>query len=320
MNVVTDDELVAEDDFFVSVSEHDHRKFLPATSADVFRKADRLAEAVRDWEQGRGRKNVWETLSKASGVSYHPDGLLYDAELRVFLDPCEQIMFDGMHVLFSNGVCQLETGLALQHLVNTPDWDYNDFREFVKADFRCPKAGASHGDWATRAKAVASQREDALRRKGAFPCTASEMTLILPVFLHYLQVVVSKKWEVGDILASYEALSDVCRLFKDCKQGRRGGSQALRQASAKHLRLFNTAYGKDNAIPKHHYEQHLGDGRFQRTLDCFAGERKNHELKSCAEFHKSGIAFDRQVLLRAITSQLGDLNNDSLYGDQLYSG
>ncbi len=105
LNVVTDDELVAEDDFFVSVSEHDHRKFLPATSADVFRNADRLQEAVRDWEQGRGRKNVWEKLSKASRVSYHPDGLLYDAELRVFLDPCEQIMFDGMHVLFSNGLC-----------------------------------------------------------------------------------------------------------------------------------------------------------------------------------------------------------------------
>ncbi len=100
------------------------------------------------------------------------------------------------------------------------------------------------------------------------------MMTVLPVSLHYLQTVVAKVYDLGDVLASYEALADVCRLFQRCKFGKPAETE-LRAAATRHLRLFKLARGEDAAKPKHHMEQHLGVGSFPWVSDCFAGERNN---------------------------------------------
>ena len=200
-------------------------------------------------------------LSKASGISYHQEGLLYDEELREHVLPSEVIMYDGMHVLYSNGIWQHETGLVLHKLSALPRWDDDDWKNFARADFRNHH---HYGTWSGRANTVSAQREAAFKSNASFPCTASEMMMVLPVFLHYLQTVVAKVYDLGDVLASYEALADVCHLFQQCKFGKPAEPE-LRAAATRHLRLFKLAHGEDAATEASHGTA-LGGGFLPKGL------------------------------------------------------
>ena len=57
-------------------------------------------------------KKAFNTLETATGITYNPDGLLYDSELRPFIDVIASTTFDWMRVfLCFGGVMQFESFL-----------------------------------------------------------------------------------------------------------------------------------------------------------------------------------------------------------------
>ena len=88
LNVVADEPVGGHDDFFASIVEHDRRRFVRAKCTDIWRKANRLALAVRAWEAGRATKGSWEKLSKALEISYHQEGLRAFSMMKNFASTC----------------------------------------------------------------------------------------------------------------------------------------------------------------------------------------------------------------------------------------
>ena len=82
----------------------DKSKFLELTGEEFYKLVDRVAAAV-----GTMTKADFTRLEKATGINYNPDGVIFDLELRAFIDVIASTTFDWMHVfLCSGGAMQFE--------------------------------------------------------------------------------------------------------------------------------------------------------------------------------------------------------------------
>ena len=115
--------------------------------------------------------------------------------------------------------------------------------------------------------------------------SASEVMSALPLFMHFVEVVVAPKF--GEILrselASLRSLHDVTSLLRRAKNLGSVTEEELTAAQRQHHIDFVQAYNEDALLPKHHYEKHIGgqlarDGGF--LLDCF---RRSERTKPSSE-------------------------------------
>ncbi len=266
LNFIHDDDIVTTGPFFAGIAEHDTSKFVAATNATIWAKADMLKDKHAERIAGRCTQAEFGKLSTATGLTFNEFGLLWDKDLRKYVLPGDQITFDSMHNLYSNGLLQYEAGFLWSRLLEL-GVDFGDFRQFVRAPF---KICSCLGEPKVLKNCVSQQREQHVKKNGTFVCNASEMLLLRPVLLHFLQTVVKNRFDIQKELDSFEALSDMCLAAFELKRTRKGAT-TYRAHAVCHLRLSHVAYGAENAKPKHHFSLHA---EHECTFDCFAGERK----------------------------------------------
>ena len=191
------------------------------------------------------QKKAFAELELLYGLSYNPDGLLWDHELRPFVRPCDCITFDAMHVLVSNGLCQNETSMLLTALhENGVGWA--DVRKFMDAQWLFCK---TLGNATILRGCFSGAREKAWQSGHEFKAGASEMLIVQPILQHCLLTVVAPLRYIPAEIASYEALGKVMSLVRQGKEGE-ACEDALAVAIASHSRLSKAAYGENNFKPK----------------------------------------------------------------------
>jgi len=310
-NVVNDKGLASRDPFLLDFSSHDVSKMVKATNAQIWANADRLKAKHADRILGRCTKAEFDKLSVATGFTFSESGLVWDVDLRRWVRPADQITFDSMHNLYSNGLCQFECSLLFGRLFSL-GFEFDDFRTFINSRFNiCRTLGLrSH-----LVGCASQKRQNHLKSSGTFVCNASEMLLLRPVLLHFLQRVLQIKFDIKKELASFEALSDMCMAAFSVKRTRSG--QAHYQACAvQYCRLTKVAHGEDCTKAKHHFALHAEN---ECSFDCFAGERKNQILKAVAQHNRRGARREFSILTRAVGCQLDELETCEAFRDRLHA-
>jgi len=296
-NVVNDD---VRSDYFVPLSCANPSLFDYASNADVWGKAD-----VLHARRGAGTKRAFLDLQMLHGLTYNPNGLLWDDTLRPHVRPAEIVTYDAMHVLVANGIVQVETAELLRSLKASGVNGVQALRSFVEADWHFCKA---LGKTSILRGVFAPAREEAWNSGGDFKAGASEMLLSFPIILHFLFTVIAPMGLLAPQIASYEALGRVLTLVRLGKEGEAVHNH-LAEAIAAHARLFAVAYPRVDFKPKHHYAHHVPDQlrRHGIILDAFVGERKHSSIKQCATAIENTKSFECSVLMRVLSKQLDDL-------------
>ena len=115
--------------------------YVRATAADIFATVDHMTKVHGDWKAKRCTQRFSEETCLACGLTYAPDGILWDHEVRVLCDPESEPFFDPMHIYFSQGLGQLETTLTFKKLLRTTTWNVETICEFRSADSKVRSNG-----------------------------------------------------------------------------------------------------------------------------------------------------------------------------------
>ena len=228
--MIADESLVGPG--FVADSCSDASQFIIASDQDLWDKAGQLHAA-----RALGAK-VQAMLSTASGLTYVPEGFLWDLELRRHVRPVGCLTHDPLHVVFEHGCVEeeythllprlFEEGITWSHIV-----------AFCTADWCFPKM---FGSSAKLRSVLNAGRREKFRKTGVFAATASEHLMLLPVFLYFLEtVVLPTKPTLSTEIDSYRALACVCALLSQCKTGSPDVSKLTRACRLKGEK-FNLAY------------------------------------------------------------------------------
>ena len=309
-NIINDDEAAAGSEYLEPLSCPDPRRFDLASDADLWEKADSL-QAQKD----RLSRSAFEQLQKAYGISFAPEGLLWDMELRRHVRPRSILSFDAMHCVLSNGIAQNETALLFAAL-HRHHIGWGELRLFVSASWQTSRACGSP---AQLRESVSAIREKICKDSGGFKSGASEMLMLLPLVEHFLDTIIVPRGLCGREVESFRALARVQRCIRQAKEGERGANE-LEQAIGQHLTAFLRAYGPQ-VKPKNHYLLHLPlqVARDGVLFDAFVGERKHIALKKAAEVVRNTAQFERTTLFRCLASQLVAVSEPDYLRDRLIS-
>ena len=277
----------------------------------IWGKVDVLAAMANDPSIGKG---TLESLETGYGLHHNPDGILQDHEIRPHLPPADVTTHDGMHALFSDGLCQTEVNLAL-HELQAVHVQFNHVRNFfADADFQQPgtlKKACCFADIFSKARA------SHFTNCGGLSTFASEMFgLVLP-FTYFLEVTIGNKGILTRQLESFQKLAVVVRNVNLCKQGHPYDLE-LEASLADHGDSHILAYGTDNLKPKFLFARLLPrqKRRDKMWIDCWPCERKHSMMKSAGASVDNTRAYERSVLSRALwihKRQLDGLNLDGLH-------
>ena len=176
----------ANDDYWVCHDCSDPSRFDPETDADLFYAADTLAAASRMTGVTRLRE-----LEKAFGLTYSPNGPLWDQELRAHITPVSGTRCDPCHTWFSNGIVHVELqcffAAAAEKLGNkTLDWSV--LEEVCSSDWRFP--GEAKVD-ETRGRAARMFRDRVISEQGYARISASEALVAVHLILFFVERIVA---------------------------------------------------------------------------------------------------------------------------------
>jgi len=227
--------------------------------------------------------------------------------------PSDVITFDAMHAVVSNGIAQNETGLLLKALEDA-GCRFAQVRQYMESDWHVCSAFASNS---AVASTFAEARETAWRNSEGFKCSASEMLLVSPMLLHFLETV-GTGLGLRDQVDSYRKLGWVMRFIREGKTGGNVGEE-LAVACRDHGRAFKRAYPEAVFKPKNHYVHHVARhlSRDGVIVDAFVGERKHQVIKKSAEDVKNLSSFEKTVLCRVLAKQLSSLSDPGHFRDKL---
>ena len=154
-----------------------------------------------------------------------------------------------------------------------------------------------------------------------FKMGASEMNLLTPVFLFFLESVVAPLNTLEAEIASFRAFALILALVKNGKFGRDIDRTAadLLEVFRQHAERFAEAYPDRNQLPKGHWGFHLARQLLRDgfILDCFTGERQNGLLKRTATTVDNTRSFEKTILARFLSDRLHALQDARVFEDGL---
>ena len=212
----------------------------------------------------------FERLEKSMGMSWCPEGVLADPDLRCHVAPASVNTYDSMHCVFSNGSIHVELWL-LKGRLKLIGVGADLIEGFLSSAWKWPRDKAAKGKALAEVFCPARLSQDHLR------AGATEMIMLYPLIRFLLTTVVMPSGQLGDEVSSFLSLCDVLDTLQDLKRGR-SSPEALARCVATHLEAFQKAYGLDLVKPKQHFTAHIPaqvsrDGGL--LLDCFTLERKH---------------------------------------------
>ena len=283
-------------DYLVSIAHADAASFDAASNEDHWEKHDMLARSLPVMT-----KKAFGDREKAVGIAFNPHGVLADVSLRSFVKPADVHTYDVMHVLFSNGTCQLEIYLLLEHAKQQLKITYQHVRVFMQAAWEWPgvhkKRGAAVADLFNESRAAASSE--------TFKAGASEVLLVYPLLRHFAEKILSSSAAMQGHVASFLALCDVVDEVLRTKRCTGRELSHLRVAVNKHLTLFVNVYSADLVRPKHHFMHHIPQQieRDRLSLDCWVHERKHQMVKKSCNWVDNTCQFEKSAISRALNEQ-----------------
>ena len=154
------------DSWLVNISCSDPRRFQIKTSDEIFDQCDVLAELAR-----RGHSNaVLNEQGQRWGITYNPDGLLWDLQLRPFTGVLETWTYDGAHTLYGDGILQTELSETLGVVNDDTRRTFTELRALFGGDWRTCSAFCHNGFFsAPLLGMVSEEREEYFRAHGKVP-------------------------------------------------------------------------------------------------------------------------------------------------------
>jgi hypothetical protein len=222
-----------------------------------------------------------------------------------------------MHAMISNGIGQNETAALLTRLLQV-GCTFGQLRQYVSARWEVCSGLASR---TVLSQIVCEAREKSWKSdKEHFKCSASEMLLVFPVILFFLQTVMVGHG-MDDQIASYAKLGRVMHLVSLGKQSVQCGTE-LQIAIQAHGEAFGKAYPDFAWKPKNHFIHHVPKqvDRDGLLLDAFVGERKHQLIKAEATVVKNTSDFEKSVLIRVVANQIAELSDPNHFRDRLLYG
>ena len=304
----------------VPLHNHDYEKLIFRTDDDLWRAFDEL-RAKRPPAMSKTRFQTEETLA---GVNCNIHGVLADLELRAHYFPVAMNTYDVTHVLYSNGICNLELQLVLKELAGLGVHP-TMYGEWLKSALQWPAFTRDRGMSLHKTFSPRGWRE----KDKMLKASAVEVVMAVPTLRHFIEVVfpdmpakMSAHFESLSLLANFCALVQAAKFSKN---PRRFVVDMQRTYSA-YMAAAVRAHGERKILPKHHMGMHL-PLQVQRdncVLDAITLERKHFGLKQVAEHLQNTMAFERTTLSRAIRGQLRVLQtaslDDGLKGRSLEAG
>ena len=265
-------------------------------------------------------RGQFEEQKRLLEITWNPQGLLWDMDLRQRCRPIAAQTYDPSHCFLCSGLLQKEMGMLLSRL-KEHGITFDAVRMLMGANWKSCKC-LGGGRAASNYLAVFSQaRESHFKRTGEFSCGASEMLDIIAPFRYFLEVQNGDfQQQFANEIASFTALAETLGLISLGKDGWPVGDRVA-QALHRHSQSFALAYGGDPAayIPKFHFARHIPaqiarDGLVLDTLTC---ERYHQRTKNVADPIRNTRCFEYSVIGRSLQSHLSLLNAPFCFGTGL---
>ena len=302
--------LEAHSDYLVPLLCPDHRQLDMSSNEDHWRKQDLLCE-----QQHVLGKGAFGELEKSIGANCNPDGLLRDVPMRSHFLPASALTYDAMHVLFANGVMNLELHLLVKAARERLRLRYRDFRAKLAA-WSWPDVRRRAGHDLLE---VFSDAREAVSHD-AFKASAAEVLAVYP-WLHFVALhELAQHQCVQAEVASFSALCKVASSVMSLKSGAPWQDVALRLPALinEYLARFAVAYPGEER-PKHHFLHHLPNqiSRDRCLLDCWVHERKHSRLKTAAAHVDNTSNYEASALSKTLSDQMHQLADDACFRDGL---
>ncbi|CAJ1380746.1 unnamed protein product [Effrenium voratum] len=233
-------------------------------------------------------KTTFEKLEQSLGLSFAPDGALWDQEFCRYLQggPISVTCFDWMPIFLVSGLWNSECDELHRSCKITSEMIHAYVAD-VKFPSKIVSKGGS-GAQVFRGRAPGS---------GEIKASASEGLNLYTVLRALL----------ADMVMSYNALAAVLDLLVETRS-RPVCPDALQAAVQSHLHHRLAAYGAAAFPPKAHYSHHLADQlrRHGALVSLWTHERKHKELKKWAnQSHNAskGSSWERGLLEEVVLQQ-----------------
>lgn len=310
-----------DDGYLVSICCADATKFDLLAEADYAVIADALKDAAAEAELS-GVHAPLDREEKASGFTFHAEGLLQAQDLREHVNVCTTYN-DGMHTMYgSGGSVSIEIGLFIDAL--RKHVSLASVQDMIRADWHAAsfvKTFKGSGNAWRPAGLLSEQKLSPTHYRGS----ASEVLCLVPL-LSWLAYSLQAEGVAPELEEHYKSFLAVCNVSREYQllkhtSFRDSGSQ-LKEAISKHLVLFREAYGDDFVKPKHHLDFHVAD-QFDIDgviIDCWPGERKNHDFKKLVDSGnlKKLTGLERLALGRLLNAQRSRMEqNTNMFQDHL---
>ena len=278
---------------YASICSHDESQFTFYTEEEVVQTVQFLLESKRNGMP----KTKLEQYEKLAGWHCDPNFWLMDADLRRRV-PWSHVVYDALHVLWSNGIVGQELSLFFQAANIKAGKCREQLESFLDSGWR-PTSQIGGGVSPGSLKKLAGTK--LLKANVDYKGDADQSVQLLSLLSFFaehvlLPVCPSLQPEVASLLI----LCDLCNQVLDAKQCI-SRAQGITDLVSEHMQAFVSAYSVDLLRPKAHFAFHLQAGMELSggVLDCFTCERKNKTFKGkIAPQLKKLTGFSKSSLLR----------------------
>ena len=274
------------------------------TKDDILLKGDADVWSDYDYLVTNAVGATFELMQKCIGINYLPTGLLFARELRPAFKPSSSHRYDGLHVLFANGLVPPEFMLF-----------FTEAKRIGRIYFVAVREYFDHWGWQTQGthkpgRAFSEARENSSH--GTLKAGASEIIIVYPFVRHFVLLNFLRDPDMRLAERSLMLLLDVVDLI--LKANRRLQdveklADRLDAAVFAYLKAFTDAYGFAAMKHKHHELIHLAAQlRMDKLLFwCFTAERKHILAKSVMDNSKKMTSFQLGSVSRMFASQVACL-------------
>lgn len=278
--------------------------------ADIVLKCD--ADVWDDCDYLAANAEHRAEIATCVGINYHPDGILFDRELRRSFKPSSSHRYDALHVIFANGILASEIMLFFKEANMHVGITFAQFREY--AERMCWQSTQNRYKPQSVFSAAREKSSDASLKAGA-----SEIIAVYAVLRQWALAV------FGHISAMRPALKSLLLLLDVTDLVLKGATTRLRAADVDdiasrldiavfaYLEAFVDAHGREEMKHKHHELIHLADQlrKDGQLLWCFTLERKHIVAKSVMQHSRSLRSFAFGAVARMLMAQIGCLTADN---------
>ena len=279
------------------------------TNESIFAHADELHQLHTLRRRRRLTKEKFDLAEKATGLTYNPQGLLWDLQLRSVCRPIDFVLEDWSHVYLCKGVGGDEIWCLLSRIRPLEgDQLYAKLRDEVRA-WRWPHFRKSQckDTW----QIFSESRVTSNKAANGWKSSSSELLSVAPILLNWASTHFGSR--LPNEVESFRRLCAIIDYILAMKYGRAADANHLANLIDAHFRQHVLVYGDGLIGPKWHRALHLPQQIASMkglVLDTFCNERDHQIPKGFAEYYRGNLkSLEKYVLCRTLAYQRDSLQH-----------